>query len=85
MSQNVSDEELDNARQEVEFWIRQIPELEPWARQIKERRSSDGSYVSILLNEIETDRWNEQYMHVLFKIVEAQNKYIKLLEKRIGK
>jgi hypothetical protein len=36
------------------------------------------------LNQIETDRLIKQYGDVLFKVIVAQSKYIKLLERRIG-
>ena len=61
----------------------QFPELETWSHQIKER-SSEENVVNVALDQIETDRWIKQYGDVLFKVIVAQNKYIKLLEKRIG-
>lgn len=61
----------------------QFPELEAWSRQIKER-SSDENVVDVALNQIETDRWIKQSGDVLFKVIVAQSKYIKLLERRIG-
>lgn len=39
---------------------------------------------NVALNQIETDRWIKQYGDVLFKVIVAQSKYIKLLERRIG-
>ena len=53
MNQDVSDEELDKARHDVEFLMTQFPELEDWSRQIKER-SSDENVVNVGLNQIET-------------------------------
>ena len=82
MNQDVSEEELDNARHQVEFLMKQFPELETWSRQIKER-SSDENVVNVALNEMETDRWIKQYGDVLFKVIVAQSKYIKLLERSI--
>ena len=84
MNEDVSDEDLDKTRHEVEFLMKQFPELETWSRQIKER-SSEENVVNVALNEIETDRWIKQYGDVLFKVIVAQSKYIKLLERRIGK
>ena len=49
MNQDVSDEELDKARHDVEFLMTQFPELEAWSRQIKER-SSDENVVNVALN-----------------------------------
>jgi len=59
----------------------QFPELEAWSRQIKER---DENVVNVALNQIETDRRIKQYGDVLFKVIVAQSKYIKLLERRVG-
>ena len=78
MNQDVSDEELDKARHEVEFLMTQFPELEDWSHQIK-KRSSDENVVNVDLNQIETDRWIKQYGDVLFKVIVAQSKYIELL------
>jgi hypothetical protein len=83
MNQDVSDEELDKTRHEVEFLMTQFPELETWSHQIKER-SSEENVVNVALDQIETDRWIKQYGDVLFKVIVAQSKYIKMLEKRIG-
>ena len=47
MNQDVSDEELDKARHEVEF-LMQFPELETWSRQIKER-SNEENVVNVAL------------------------------------
>jgi hypothetical protein len=57
--------------------------LEDWSHQIK-KRSSDENVVNVDLNQIETDRLIKQYGDVLFKVIVAQSKYIKLLERRIG-
>ena len=85
MNSDVSDEELDNARHEVEFCYRQLPELEPWARQISEKRVGAEDTVNKLLNKMESDQWNEQFRALMLKTMGAQAKYIKLLERRIGK
>jgi hypothetical protein len=83
MNEDVSDEELDKARHEVEFLMKQFPELETWSRQIKER-SNEENVVNVALDQMETDRWIKQYGDVLFKVIVAQSKYIKLLERRVG-
>jgi len=70
MNQDVSDEELDRARHEVEFLMTQFPELETWSRQIKER-SSDENVVNVALDQMETDRWIKEYGDVLFKVIVA--------------
>jgi hypothetical protein len=83
MNQDVSDDELDKARHEVEFLMTQFPELEDWSHQIK-KRSTEENVVNVGLDQIETDRLIKQYGDVLFKVIVAQSKYIKLLERRIG-
>ena len=50
MNQDVSDEQLDKARHEVEFLMTQFPELEAWSRQMKER-SSDENVVNVVLTK----------------------------------
>jgi hypothetical protein len=83
MNEDVSDEQLDKARHEVEFLMKQFPELETWSRQIKER-SNEENVVNVALDQMETDRWIKQYGDVLFKVIVAQSKYIKFLERRVG-
>jgi hypothetical protein len=83
--QNVSDEELDNARHEMIFCFGQIRELEPWARQITEGRPMNDTLINGLLNNKEIDQWDAQFRGLLLKTIQAQVKYIDLLEKRIGK
>ena len=85
MSQSISDAELDNARHEVEFCFGQIRELEPWARQITEERSDNETLVDKLSNKIKTDQFDAQLSGLMLKTIGAQIKYIKLLERRIGK
>jgi len=83
MNQDVSDEQLDKARHGVEFLMTQFPELEAWSRKIKER-SSEENVIDVDLDQMETDRLIKQYGDVLFKVIVAQSKYIKLLERRTG-
>jgi hypothetical protein len=45
----------------------------------------DETFVGKALNKIETERWSVQFQRLLLKTVEAQAKYIKLLERRIEK
>jgi hypothetical protein len=59
--------------------------LEPWAKQITEERSGDETLVDKLLNKMQTDQWDTQFKGLLIKIIGAQVKYIKLLERRIEK
>ncbi len=54
-------------------------------RQTREGRSTDETFVNKVLNKIETDRWSAQFQRLLLKTIEAQAKYIKLLERRIEK
>jgi hypothetical protein len=56
-----------------------------WVRQTREGRSMDETFVNKVLNKIETDRGPAQSQRLLLKTIEAQAKYIKLLERRIEK
>jgi hypothetical protein len=56
-----------------------------WVRQTLEGRSVDETFVNKVLNKIETDRGPAQSQRLLLKTIEAQAKYIKLLERRIEK
>ncbi len=85
MSRDVLDEELDNARHEMVFCFAQIKDLEPWAQQISEGGSLDNTFINKLLNNREIDLWDAQFRGLLLKTIQAQIKYIKLLERRIGK
>jgi hypothetical protein len=85
MSRDVLDEELDNARHEMVFCFAQIKDLEPWAQQISEGGSLDKTFINKLLNNREIDLWDAQFRGLLLKTIQAQIKYIKLLERRIGK
>ena len=85
MSSDVLDKELDNARQEMMLCFGQIKNLEPWARQISEGRSMDDASIDKLLNNNEIDLWDEQFRTLLLRTIQAQIKYIELLERRIGK
>jgi hypothetical protein len=82
MNRDASDEELNNARQETES---QIKDLEPWARQITEGRSIDDAFIKRLMNNSEIDQWDIQFKGILLKTIQAQAKYIELLERKIGK
>lgn len=85
MSRDVLDEELDNARHEMVFCFAQIKDLEPWAQQISEGGSLDKTFINKLLNSREIDLWDAQFRGLLLRTIQAQIKYIKLLERRIGK
>ena len=56
-----------------------------WVRQTREGRSMDETFVNKVLNKIDTDRWSSQSQRLFLKTIEAQAKYIKLLERRIEK
>ena len=56
-----------------------------WVRQTREGRSMDETFVNKVLNKIKTDRGSAQFQRLLLKKIEAQAKYIKLLEIRIEK
>jgi hypothetical protein len=56
-----------------------------WVRQTSDGRSMDEIFVNKVLNKIDTDRWSAQPQRLLLTTIEAQAKYIKLLERRIEK
>jgi hypothetical protein len=56
-----------------------------WVRETREGRSMDEIFVNKVLNKIDTDRWSGQSQRLLLTTIEAQAKYIKLLERRIEK
>ena len=79
---------LDSARQEVEFCLRQIAEMESFARAIqnlKTRADATDDLIQKTFGLLETENWNNQLRDVLIKLLGAHVKYIKLLERRIGK
>jgi hypothetical protein len=82
--QNVSNEELENAKHEIELCVKQILEIVPSAYQIMQEASKDDTVIEALLYRRKTDQWTEQYTIVFFKIITAQKKYINLLERKIG-
>lgn len=45
----------------------------------------DERFVNKVLNKIDIDRWSAQSRRLLLTTIEAQAKYIKLLERRIEK
>jgi len=79
------DASLDNAKHEVEFCIGGLIDLEPWAHEISKKKLSDENLVSKILTKMEADQWTEQLKGLLLEIIEAQAKYIELLERRSGK
>jgi hypothetical protein len=85
MSRDVLDDELENAKHDMVFCFAQIKDLEPWAQQISEGGSLDKTFINKLLNNKEIDLWDSQFRGLLLKTIHAQAKYIRLLERRIGK
>jgi hypothetical protein len=82
---DVSDEELENVRHELEFCVNQTNDLLPSVLRIGMDRLKADNFASNLVNAMETAQWNVQFRDLLLKIMLAQAKYIKLLERRIGK
>jgi hypothetical protein len=72
MRQDVSDDELNNARQEMVFCFGQIKELESWAREIREGRSIDHTFIKKLINNREIDQWDAQFRGLLLRTIQAQ-------------
>lgn len=84
----VSDEGLDNARQEVQFRFKQLTEMAPSAKAISDNKLANITADNLLQNAIwviQDADLKEQFRDLLCRIIEAQAKYIQLLEKRIGK
>ncbi|HZA69584.1 MAG TPA: hypothetical protein VE548_07770 [Nitrososphaeraceae archaeon] len=85
MNQDVSDTELEDARHEMSYCFGQIKNLEPWARGICEDKSNDEVFSYKLMDNREIDQWDAQFRKLLLRTIQAQVKYIELLERRIGK
>ena len=85
MSSIVSNEELDNARHEIEFCFDQFLELEPLMHQIIEVRTESKTLFDLYKNKVETEQSNGRLEQIMMMTILAQYRYIKLLEKSIGK
>jgi hypothetical protein len=62
---------------------KQKKDLEPWARQITEGRAIDDAFIKRLMNNSEVDQWDIQFRGILLKTIQAQAKYIELLERKV--
>lgn len=85
MSREVSNEELDNARHEIEFCFDQFLELEPLMRQIVEVRTESKTLFDLYRNMVQTEQSGGRLEQIMMMTILSQYRYIKLLEKRIGK
>ena len=86
--QSVSDDELDNAKHEVEFCIRILGELEPAAQALSDTAPPNVTTENLsqnLFHIIAAKNWNDQFRNELMKTIGAQAKYIRLLERRTGR
>ena len=86
--QSVSDDELDNAKHEVEFCIRTLGELEPAAKALSDTAPPNVTTENLsqnLFHIIAAKNWNDQFRNELMKTIGAQAKYIRLLERRTGR
>ena len=85
MSREVSNEELDNARHQMEFCFDRFIELEPLLLQIVEARTESQTLFDLYRNKVQTEQFSAPFDQILVMTIVAQYRYIKLLEKRIGK
>jgi hypothetical protein len=85
MSTEVSNEELENARHQMEFCFDRFIELEPLLRQIVEARTESKTLFDLYRNKVQTEQFSGPFDQILVMTIVAQYRYIKLLEKRIGK
>jgi hypothetical protein len=83
MSRDALDEELRNARREMDLSFAQVEELEPWARQIGQSRFIDESHTETILGKIRAGQSNQQLAERLVKVIRAQANYIRLVEMRM--
>lgn len=86
MNEN-ENEELNTARKEIADIGKEISELSPLAISLKEKEN-EISYNDIIDNILSiTDRieWDNQFRELLKKLLAAQNRYIRLLERQTSK
>ncbi|HET7285552.1 MAG TPA: hypothetical protein VFI70_12790 [Nitrososphaeraceae archaeon] len=86
--QSVSDDELDNAKHEVEFCIRRLSEMGPAAKALSDTAPPNVTSENLsenLFHIIATKNWNDQFRNELLETIGAQEKYIRLLERRTGR
>ena len=82
MSEN-DDLYLDNARQEIDLIGEQISTLSPLALSLNENENSQKDIVKNILKIDDKSEWNKQFQELVKKLLLAQNRYIKLLEKKL--
>ena len=85
MSMEVSNEELENARHQMDFCFHRFIELEPLLRQIVEARTESKTLFDLYRNKVQTEQFSGPFDQILVMTIVFQYRYIKLLEKRIGK
>jgi hypothetical protein len=83
--QSDSDGALDNAKHEVEFCINQLGELAPEIMKIAQKELTSDNAIDQFFNKVASIEWEKRYKNAVIKVAGAQAKYIRLLEKRIGK
>ena len=74
---------LDKARQEIDSIGKQISNLSPLALSLTENKNSQNDIVENILNIDDKSEWNEQIQELVKKLLVAQNRYIRLLEKKL--
>jgi hypothetical protein len=81
---------IDNARREVEFCYNQIVEMLPSAKTVSDMKPSDRGddligVIQAIRYQQEATSWKDRFIDLLMKTLGAEGRYIKLLEKQIGK
>ncbi|MDQ4074516.1 MAG: hypothetical protein M3162_09490 [Thermoproteota archaeon] len=86
MSEN-EDGSLDDARKEIAFIGKQISELSPLALSLKEKEKqiSHDDVIDTVLSINDRIEWDDQFRELLKKLLSAQDKYIRLLERKVSK
>ncbi len=84
MSEN-EDTSLDDARKEIAFIGKQISGLSPLALSLKEKEISHDDVIDNILSINDRIEWDDQFRELLKKLLSAQDKYIRLLERKVSK
>ena len=81
MSREVSNEELDNARHQMEFCFDRFIELEPLLRQIVEARTESKTLFDLYRNKVQTEQFSGPFDQILVMTIVAQVQIHKIIRK----
>lgn len=86
MNEN-ENEELNTARKEIDDIGKEISELSPLAISLKEKENeiSHNDIIDNILSITDRIEWDNQFRELLKKLLAAQNRYIRLLERQTSK